>query len=319
MRAPDVHDVDDHVPPGPSTEPSPRSSLRPAAVDLPPLTPRRAGLLVAAWAGVLVIAVLAVVYPVGSLTLQRQQRSLLREFRSEVTKAANAEEGLAGLLDRSDPEAPAPGSAVGILDARAIDVRQVALEGVGADTTWRGVGHLPGSAGLGQPGNAALIGRRTGWGGPFGSIGRLRSGDRLVVTTVQGQSVYRVRTVRTTTRIDAALRPSADDRLTLVTSASPWPLATERATVVVARLIGRPFQPTPQNGRVAGQDGRSGDTSFVPQLLLFLLLFSAVAAATVPAHRLWRPLTTYLLTTPALVVLAVLVAESASRLLPAWA
>ena len=43
---------------------------------------------------------------------------------------------------------------------RPLRLSQVAVEGVGPEQTRKGPGHVPGTAGLGQPGNAAVVGRR---------------------------------------------------------------------------------------------------------------------------------------------------------------
>ena len=83
-------------------------------------------------------------------------------------------------------------------------------------------------------------------------------------------------------------------------------------------MVGQPFEPTPQGGRSTAVDGRQGDTSALPTLGFLVLVFAAFAFGAAVAQRRWKPLTAYLLTTPAIVVLAILVAESLSRLLPAW-
>jgi LPXTG-site transpeptidase (sortase) family protein len=112
---------------------------------------------------------------------------------------------------------------------------------------------------------------------------------------------------------------SSDDRLTLVTSASAFPWNSAEADVVVAVMIGKPFAPTPQNGRMADQTGNTGDTSSWPIVLLSLIFVVATIAGTVLLYRRSSPRVAYLLTVPPLVVFAILAAESFSRLLPAWA
>lgn len=282
------------------------------------LTKRRIVATAVAWAAMLVIATVIVTYPLGPVFERRQQHHLLTSFRTEVSHAANAREGLAGRLHPPKAVAPVLGRSVAIVDLDAIGVRQVVIEGVRSRDTVKGPGHVPGTANLGQSGNAVVLGRRTGWGAPFGKLHVLRPGQTIVVTTTQGQSVYRVTTVTGSGDPASAMRPTADDRLTLVTSAGPSPFARGRATVVVASLEGRPFASTPRGARAAPDAGRSGDSGAVPMLVLCTLLFAAAAVGTVVAHRRWKPMTAFLLTMPALVVFAILVAEQASRLLPAW-
>ena len=112
---------------------------------------------------------------------------------------------------------------------------------------------------------------------------------------------------------------SKDDRLTLVSSASAFPWNSAQAEVVVAVMIGKPFAPTPQNGRTAGQTGNVGDTSAWPVVLLAFLFLAAAVTGAVLLYRRSSPRVAYLLTVPPLVVFAILAAESFSRLLPAWA
>jgi len=111
---------------------------------------------------------------------------------------------------------------------------------------------------------------------------------------------------------------STDDRLTLVTSSSAFPWNSAQADVVVAVMIGKPFAPTPQNGRMADQTGNTGDTAAWPIVLLSLIFLVATVAGAVLLYRRSSPRVAYLLTVPPLVVFAILAAESFSRLLPAW-
>jgi hypothetical protein len=111
---------------------------------------------------------------------------------------------------------------------------------------------------------------------------------------------------------------SKDDRLTLVSSASAFPWNSAQANVVIAVMVGKPFAPTPQNGRTAGQIGNVGDTSSWPVVLLAFLFLAAAVTGAVLLYRRSSPRVAYLLTVPPLVVFAILAAESFSRLLPAW-
>ena len=94
-------------------------------------------------------------------------------------------------------EPPASGTPVGILEIGALKTQDVVVEGVTNVQTSKGPGHVPGTSGLGQSGNAVVVARRNGYGGPFERIETLRRGDKIVVTTTQGVSVYKVRSVTT--------------------------------------------------------------------------------------------------------------------------
>jgi sortase A len=336
------------------------------------ITPRWIALGVAIWLAVTLIAVVLVIYGVGPLVEQREQTSALSTYRTQIRHAAAEANGLAGI--EVPTRAPDVGSPVAIVDIGAIGVEQVVVEGVGPTETRGGPGHVPGTAAPGQPGNAAIVGRRTAYGGPFRRIGRLERGDEILVTTTQGQTVYEVVTVvsapvadapatapvttttepSTTTTAAAAADsedgaaatptteppvrrartrfevppggltteglygPTADDRLTLVTSASSWPWASSRATIVVARMTSQPFAPTPQGGRTAADDGRSADSDALAPLLLAGIAYLVAVAVAIVVYRYARPRSAYLLTAPPLVAATVLTAEAVARLMPAW-
>lgn len=148
---------------------------------------------------VLVAAVAIVLYAVGPLVHDRDQRRLMDGERQAISLAAHDDQGLYRAAVPSEP--PVPGTAVGILAIPAIGLQEAVVEGVGPAQTAAGPGHVPGTAGLGQPGNSAVVGRRSAYGGTFGDLGELHTGDRVVTATTEGQSVYTVRSVRDETLV----------------------------------------------------------------------------------------------------------------------
>jgi sortase A len=304
--------------------------------------------LVLLWFGVVATGIGLVVYQLGPLLAQRDQHDLLTEYRQEVRRAANESSGLPGVQEVT--KAPEPGAPVGVLEIGDLRVQAVAVEGVSSAETSKGPGHVPGTAGLGQPGNSAVVARRNGYGGTFGSLEQLRKGSRILVTTEQGQSVYAVRSVRhvtiedgeaddsgssapvkggTTTKAantradhvvttDELYGPTDDDRLTLVTSGSRAFWNTSDAVVVVARMQGEPFAPRPQGGRVDAQTGTGGDSGAWAAVILSLLLYGGAIVASIFLYRRMRFRVAYVLTVAPLVALTVVTGETLSRLLPAW-
>ena len=221
----------------------------------------------------------------------------------------------------------------------------VVIEGVAPSQTQQGPGHVPGTAGLGQPGNASVVARRNGYGGSFANLESLKKGTPILVTTTQGQSVYKVRSVKHvdivdeassdsasstyqkpstgksdsgSTTVDALYGPSDDDRLTLVTSGSRAFWNTSSAVVVTARMVGKPFEPTAQGGRSNEQTGRSGDSGAWAAVILVLALYAAAIVGAVFLYRRMQFRIAYILTVAPLVALTVIAGETLSRLLPAW-
>jgi sortase A len=87
---------------------------------------------------------------------------------------------------------------------------------------------------------------------------------------------------------------------------------------VVAKLQGKPYAPTPQNGRTGADTGRGGDPGAWAPVVLALLAYGICIAASIAAYRRFRFRVAYLLTIAPLVALTLLVGETLSRLLPAW-
>lgn len=300
----------------PATAPAP-AAVTPAR--LPSFDLRAAATTTAAWTAATLLGVALVAYLVGPLIAAREQRALLVELRQDVVQAAgSATDSLLGPAPVT--RSTALGGPVALLQVPRLDLQQVVVEGVDPARTRTAPGHVPGTAGVGQPGNAVVVGRGSTWGRAFARLDELRAGDQLVTTTPQGQSLYVVEEVRRDVPVDGSTGDATPtDRLTLLTSSSVLPWVGDRGTVVVAALQTRPFTPTPQNGRSDEQDGRSADPSALPLVVLCLLALGATTAIATSLYRRWSATGTYVGTTPALVALVVFLALATSRLLPAWA
>jgi sortase A len=306
----------------PITEPAAIALAEPVAElpgrDVVPFGPRWITGAAAVWIAATIACFAVAVYALGPMLQNNAQRAALSDIQSQMSKALGESQSLLGAAPATKPAEF--GSPVAVLQIPKLRVQQVVIEGVSPTETASGPGHVPGTSGLGQPGNAAVVGRYSGYGAPFANLGALAVGDEIVVATTEGKSVYRViDTARRALDPDTDYAKTDNDRLTLVTSRSWWPLATREATVVTAVLEGKPFRPTPQNGRAAAQDGRSGDPAGWPLLILALGGFVAVGVGATYLYRRWRTVSTYVITGPALVALTVIAAMAVWRLLPAWA
>jgi sortase A len=184
-----------------------------------PLTARRVMTWIIATVVVLALSVAAVFYGLGPLTHQRDQRSTLAAYKLAINHAAAETNGLGGVTVPTQP--PLTGATVGIVQIPVLGLQQTVTEGVGPAQTVSGPGHVPGTAGLGQPGNSAVVGRRAGFGAPFADLSQLRRGDKIVVSTTEGRSLYVVRQVRTVTLITppAAASTAATLPVTATTAA----------------------------------------------------------------------------------------------------
>jgi sortase A len=287
---------------------------------------------------VFLVAVGAVIYGIGSFVHARDQRALMATERSDIAEAAIQAKALDHVNLPTQP--PAPGAPVGVLAIPALGINQVVVEGVGSSQTVSGPGHVPGTAGLGQPGNAAVVGRNAAYGAVFGRLGQLKPGDRILTATIEGQAIYVVKHVGTVTigspssaasstaassagvtgtvTFNTLYRPTNDNRLTLVTSASVAPWNMSRAIEVTAKLRGRPYVATPQGARGGTEQGNTGESGAWAELILSLQALILVAVGGVFLYRRCTIRSAYLLTTAPIVACTVLAAEAVSRLLPAW-
>ncbi|MCH0566822.1 MULTISPECIES: class E sortase [unclassified Streptomyces] len=66
------------------------------------------------------------------------------------------------------------------------------LQGTDTGTLAKGLGHYPGTARLGQPGNFSVAGHRRTHGDPFKDFPRLRPGDSVVLTDGARWYTYRI-------------------------------------------------------------------------------------------------------------------------------
>lgn len=277
----------------------------PRAHHLDPARLRRhAGLALVA-AGLAVALFIAFEFAYTGQLEQRSQRSLLATFQKRLA---------AGQFDA--PDAPVQSGPVAVLQIPAIGLDQVVVQGSSPEDLKQGPGHLPGTPLPGEFGNAVIIGHRLTYGGPFGHLGRLGRGDTIAVLTGQGRFTYRV-TGTSTVRPGQhdVVGPSADSRLTLVTSTSAF--GSDRRAVT-ASLVGDPVGIATRPPATAAGDelGTSGDIAGLYLAIIWLIALAGLALAAARAYRNWPRLAVHLVTTPPLLMLLYLVYQSLDRFLP---
>jgi sortase A len=129
---------------------------------------------------------------------------------------------------------PSEGSVVARLQIPAIGVDQYVVSGTAENDLAEGPGHYIGTAMPGQAGNVAIAGHRTTHGAPFNSLGSLKVGDQIVMTTTSGEHLTYV-----VAQPPNAVPPSdvqvlndfGDNRITL-TTCNPEFSASQRLVVV---------------------------------------------------------------------------------------
>lgn len=104
---------------------------------------------------------------------------------------------------------------LGRIEIVSIGLSSMVLEGIDRQALQRGVGHVPGTALPGQPGNVALAGHRDTF---FRALRNIRKDDEITLETLNGSYRYRVDLTQVVAPEDTdALKGSDDAILTLVT------------------------------------------------------------------------------------------------------
>jgi len=104
---------------------------------------------------------------------------------------------------------------LGVLEISAIQLRVPVLEGTDDLTLDRAVGHITGTAALGETGNIGIAGHRDGF---FRGLKDVHVGETIDVYTQRGRSRYAVDEIQTVSPDDVSvLAPRAKPSLTLVT------------------------------------------------------------------------------------------------------
>lgn len=128
---------------------------------------------------------------------------------------------------------------LGIIQIEKIKVKAPIVEGVRAENLKVGVGHIPGTAALGQPGNCALAGHRSyTFGKFFNRLDELAVGDEIIITTKKEDLKYKVfqKLVVTPDNVSVLKGDKKDNIITLITC-TPIYVATHRL-IIHARLEG---------------------------------------------------------------------------------
>ena len=112
-------------------------------------------------------------------------------------------------VNRVDP------ALVGRLEIPRLGLTAMVREGLDSSTLRKAVGHMPGSAAPGQPGNFVIAGHRDSF---FRGLRAVATGDEIRVQTRAGVFRYRIHALSVVDPADTqAIRPTMDPVCTLVT------------------------------------------------------------------------------------------------------
>lgn len=107
------------------------------------------------------------------------------------------------------------GDPIGRVEIPRLGLSAMVVEGVGRSSLRRAVGHIPGTALPGEPGNTAISAHRDTF---FRPLQNIQHNDMITLTTVGGRYHYRVVSMKIVSPEDVGvLDPSGTQTLTLIT------------------------------------------------------------------------------------------------------
>lgn len=129
---------------------------------------------------------------------------------------------------------------LGIIQIKKIKIKAPIVEGVKPGNLKSAVGHVPGTAALGCPGNSVLAGHRSyTFGKFFNRLDELVEGDSILITTKEEDLTYKVFETKVVLPDDVSvLKGSKDDTILTLITCTPIYVASHRL-IVIARLENR--------------------------------------------------------------------------------
>jgi sortase A len=255
-------------------------------------------------AGVLVLLFTA--YQIWGTSLQEShtqtglRNQLQKETNSAEVRHALAEAAALDKLPTGPPItaphtiAPDEGAPIGDIRIPVIGINQVVVEGTNTPDLRKGPGHYIGTPLPGQDGNVAVAGHRTTYGHPFYNLDSVKTGDPIVVTTLQGVFVYDTFKSFVVSPSDTAVISPVPANILTLTTCNPRFSASSRLIVQAELAHSQLFQNSALPAVAPRVDPRSeqlaGDSNveWVSTLLWGLLAVALGVAVFVAASRLRR-------------------------------
>jgi LPXTG-site transpeptidase (sortase) family protein len=295
------------VPPAAQAEPAPE---QPPAPKQPPPPPEAGAIASGIGVAVTLLAVLVLgfagyLYFLSGVQEARSQTGLYATLRGQLSQA---------VAPIGSPKPPVPGAAVAILNIPAIGLHnEVVVQGTSPENMTLGPGHLRSSPLPGEYGVSVLYGRRATFGAPFAKVPDMKLGDRIKVTTGQGNSTYVVRVIGDSK--GRILIDGEPNQLILMTADSAF--MPSHYIEVEANLVSTPqTNPGGQPAVSSAETALANDpTSLILTMAWGLALVIVAAAGTVAAAR-WSRWPAYMVAIPIALAIVWNLYQSVSALLP---
>ena len=146
------------------------------------------------------------------------QETERRHFERRLTDRQETNGGAFQTASPASTKHPPPsvtGGLIGRIEIPRLGLSLIVIEGISSTTLRRAVGHIPGTALPGQPGNVGISGHRDTF---FRPLKDIQQNDIITLTTLLGEYRYRVVSTKVVAPSEiAVLAPSENEVLTLVT------------------------------------------------------------------------------------------------------
>lgn len=156
---------------------------------------------------------------------------------TEGTPAGNSTGAAAASTPKAKPKPAEQQIVLGVIKIDKIKVKYPIVEGVKASNLKLAIGHIPGTAALGQSGNCALAGHRNyTFGKYFNRLDEVKEGDIISVSTKKEEFKYKVYEKLVVKPDDVSvIKGGKDDTILTLITCTPIYIATHRL-IIHARL-----------------------------------------------------------------------------------
>lgn len=156
---------------------------------------------------------------------EMKNKELLKEVEETILEVTGNEKEVQenereACPDEKEKTAYQTGTAIGIIEIAALDLKYPVIEGAGSSELSAGIGHIPDTAGIGETGNCVLAGHRgSRYGMYFKYLNRLCIGDEVKVSDKEGEVyLYEVAEITVIDPYDNSVKEQGEEtKLTLLT------------------------------------------------------------------------------------------------------
>ena len=160
---------------------------------------------------------------------EHEAKVQMEAFEEQIAECEEEEESVNEIINASDSSSteqkagPWSKNVIGIIEIKSLGIRYPVYEGAGKAALNAGIGHEPGTAGIGENGNCVLCGHNgSRYGTFFTMLSKVHLGDEVEVTDRTGEvHKYEIAETKVIEPTDTSIKAQGDEELlTLFTCAN---------------------------------------------------------------------------------------------------